>query len=114
MATINGADHHDFWSLGEVDCFVGAPMRLHNFMSRMRFEAILKALAITARQPPAYRDRFWVVWEVLEACNSNMAEQFTPSWVSCLDESMSTWTNKYNCPGWMFVHDRIPVKKKLV
>ena len=32
-----------------------------------------------------------------------MTEQFTPSWVSCLDESMSTWTNKYSCPGWMFI-----------
>ena len=38
----------------------------------------------------------------LEAWNSNMMKQFTPSWVSCLDESMSTWTNKYSCPGWMF------------
>ena len=103
MATINGPDHRDFWSLREVDCFVGGPMRLHTFMSRKRFEAILKALAITARQPPAFRDRFWVVREVLEAWNSNMMEQFTPSWVSCLDESMSTWTNKYSCPGWMFV-----------
>ena len=70
-------------------------MWLHNFMSRKRFEAILKALAITARQPPAFRDRFWEVREVLEAWNSNMTEQFTPSWVSCLDESMSTWTTKY-------------------
>ena len=103
MATINGPDHCDFWSLREVDCFVGAPMRLHNFMSRKHFEAILKALAITARQPPAFRDRFWEVREVLEAWNSNMMEHFTPSWVSCLDESMSTWTNKYSCPGWMFV-----------
>ena len=32
-----------------------------------------------------------------------MTDQITPSWVSCLDESMSTWTNKYSCPGWMFV-----------
>ena len=32
-----------------------------------------------------------------------MMEQFTPSWVSCLDESMSTWTNNYSCPAWMFV-----------
>ena len=103
MATINGPDHRDFWSIGEVGCFVGAPMWLHNFMSRKHFEAILKALAITARQPPAFRDCFWVVREVLEAWNSNMTEQFTPSWVSCLDESMSTWTKKYSCPGWMFV-----------
>ena len=72
-------------------------------MSRKRFEVILKALAITARQPPAFRDRFWEVQEILEAWNANMTEQFTPSWVSCLDESMSTWTNKYSCPRSMFV-----------
>jgi hypothetical protein len=31
-----------------------------------------------------------------------MAEKFTPSWVSCLDESMSIWFNKWTCPGWVF------------
>ena len=40
---------------------------------------------------------------MLKAWNKNMVDQFTPSWVSCLDESMSTWMNKYTCPGWMFV-----------
>ena len=78
IATINGPDHCDFWSLGEVDCFVGAAMRLYSFMSRKCFKAMLKALAITARQPPAFRDHFWEVREVLEAWNSNMMEQFTP------------------------------------
>jgi hypothetical protein len=24
-------------------------------------------------------------------------------WISCLDESTSTWANKYTCPGYMFV-----------
>ena len=28
MATINGPDKVEFWSMGEVDYFVGAPMRL--------------------------------------------------------------------------------------
>ena len=28
MATINGPECMGFWSMGEVDCFVGAPMRL--------------------------------------------------------------------------------------
>ena len=40
---------------------------------------------------------------MLDAWNTNMTEQFTPSWANCLDESMSTWTNKYSCPGQMFV-----------
>jgi hypothetical protein len=32
-----------------------------------------------------------------------MAENFTPGWVSCLDESMSGWENRWTCPGWIFV-----------
>ena len=103
MATITGPDRTAFLSMGEVDCFVGAPMQLGHFMSKKRFEEILKALSFTSRQPPAFRDCFWEVREMLDAWNTNMTEQFTPSWVSCLDESMSTWTNKYSCPGWMFV-----------
>ena len=89
--------------MGEVDCFIGASLRLVSFMSRKWFEAILKALAITARQPPAFRDRFWEVREIIEARNANMTKQCTPHWESCLHESMSTWTNKYSYPGWMFV-----------
>ena len=42
MATITGPDHSDFWSLGEVDCFVGAPMCFGHLMSRKWFEAILR------------------------------------------------------------------------
>ena len=59
--------------------------------------------AITASHPPAFSDCFWEVWDMLKAWNKNMVEQFTPSWVSCLDKSMSTWTDKYTCPWWMFI-----------
>ena len=103
MATINGPEHQEFWSLGEIDWLAGAPMRLGTYMSRKGFDTILKALSIILCDPPAFRDCFWEICEILKAWNENMTEQFTPSWVSCLDESMSTWTNIYNCPGWMFV-----------
>ena len=53
-------------------------MRLGQFMLRKHFEAILKALVITARQPPAFRDWFWEVREIIEAWNANMIKQFTP------------------------------------
>ena len=56
MVTINGPECMEFWSMGEVDCFVGAPMRLITSMSRKWFNTILKALGITARQPPAFSD----------------------------------------------------------
>ena len=31
-----------------------------------------------------------------------MRKIFIPSWVSCLDEYMSIWFNRYTCPGWIF------------
>jgi hypothetical protein len=31
-----------------------------------------------------------------------MTEKFLPSWVSCLDESMSAWISRWTCPGWVF------------
>ena len=39
---------------------------------------------------------------MLDAWNDNMFDQFIPSWVSCLDESMSISVNQYTCPGWIF------------
>jgi len=32
-----------------------------------------------------------------------MMRKFSPSWISCLDESMSKWVGKYSCPGFMCV-----------
>ena len=32
-----------------------------------------------------------------------MREQFTPSWVSCLDKFMSFWSNVWNSPSWVCV-----------
>ena len=37
-----------------------------------------------------------------KAWNKNMAAIFTSGWITCLDESMSIWTNKWTCPGWIF------------
>ena len=32
-----------------------------------------------------------------------MAENFLPSWINPIDESMSKWVNEYTSPGFMFV-----------
>ena len=40
---------------------------------------------------------------MIDAWNANMAEQFIPSWINTLDESMSKWVNEYTCPGFMCV-----------
>jgi hypothetical protein len=72
-------------------------------MSMQLFEAILLALIYTDIISPIYKERFWEVRQLIEQWNTNMDQIFTPSWVSCLDESMLQWNNRWTCPGWMFV-----------
>ena len=72
-------------------------------MSHTRFELILQHLKYTNINPPTYKDRFWEVCEMLEEWNKNMATNFVPSQINCIDESMSKWLNEYTCPGFMFV-----------
>ena len=40
---------------------------------------------------------------MLDCWNKNMTTNFSPSWINCIDESMSKWVNEYSCPGFMFV-----------
>ena len=40
---------------------------------------------------------------MLEMWNTNMANNFSPSWINCIDDSMSKWVNEYTCPCFMFV-----------
>ena len=103
FATTQGVPRRMFWSNDQPDIFCGAPFRLHAYMSRRRFEAILKHLKFTTKPPPAFKDPFHHVSDLIDAFNKHSAACFSPSWVSCLDESMSVWTNTWTCPGWMFV-----------
>ena len=51
---------------------------------------------------PQYRDPFWEIQQLIASWNAHMRESFSPSWINCLDESMSIWFNKWTCPGWVF------------
>ena len=46
-------------------------------------------------------DRFWQIRQLVQAWKDNMRDRFMPSWISCLDESMSVWLSMHTCPGWM-------------
>ena len=70
-------------------------------MSRNRFEKILSLLQYTDRASK-YEDGFHIMRKWEEAWNKNMEEEFIPSWVSVLDESMMECINKY-CHGFMCV-----------
>ena len=102
LSMTSGHKRRDFWSASEVDIFQGALFRLHGIISKTRFEAILRALKITNCAKPPFNDRFWEVRQVLQMWKHHVQENFVPSWVSCLDESMSIWFNKWICPGWVF------------
>ena len=56
----------------------------------------------TNKTPPPFLDRFHDVREMIDAFNSHYADYYVPSWLSCLDESMNSWLDKF-CPGFMSV-----------
>ena len=72
-------------------------------MAGWKFEAIVASLRFTDRPYPSYKDKFHEVRQMVEAWNKNMIDVFVAGWVSCLDESMSIWTSRWTCPGFMFV-----------
>ena len=40
---------------------------------------------------------------MLRMWNENMDQYFTSGWITCLDESMLFFFNKYTCPGFVIV-----------
>ena len=60
-------------------------------------------MKLTDRKEPPYADKFWEVRQLIDEWNKNMEQNFSPSWISCLDESMSKWVNNFTCPRHMCV-----------
>ena len=104
MSTVSGSfDRRSYFSFTEVSEWEGAPFRLYKYMTGTRFNNIISYLRYTDANQPTFRDRFWEVRQLIQSWNNHMAQFFIAGWVSCLDESMSVWTNRWTCPGWMFV-----------
>ena len=102
ISTTVGFERHQFWSSKKGKGW-DTPFKFNAFMSRECFDYILSGIKYTKRESTTYCNRFWEIQELQEEWNMNMAEQFMPSWIVCLDESMSKWINKYTCPGFMVV-----------
>jgi hypothetical protein len=65
--------------------------------------AINSALRYTKKPPPIeFVDKFHDVRELINAFNEHYSDEYLPSWLNCLDESMNTWLNNY-APGFMCV-----------
>ena len=87
----------------KVDVFDGAPFCVTPYMSRRWFELILYNLGYTKDNPPQYKDHFWEVRWMLQEWNKNMGTNFSPSWINCIDKSMSKWVNEFTFPGFMYM-----------
>ena len=72
-------------------------------MSQQEFEQILLNLGYTKEDPPQLCNGFWEVHPMLDMWHKNMAVNFSPSWINCIDKSMSKWVTEYMCPGSMFI-----------
>ena len=103
MSTVAGSDHRSFWSTHDLDIFYGSFFTLSNYMTQTQFDNILNNLTYMKKKPPEFHDQFWEVRDMLDCWNKNMANNFVPSWINCIDESMSKSVNKYTCPLFMFV-----------
>ena len=60
-------------------------------------------LLLTGIPTPYFEDKFFDIFHIIVGCNYHMKGLFITSWVSCLDYSISIWTNNLILPGWMFV-----------
>ena len=102
LSTISGYARHEFWSMFPVSTHRGAPYRFNHWMSSRRFEEIHSHLFLTINDSPPYKDRLWEIRQIIELWNENMRKIFSPSWVSCIDESMSIQFNRWTCLAWIF------------
>jgi hypothetical protein len=79
------ADQELWWSKEPLSMFDGAPFYLNAIMSLLRYRKITAALQFTNI-----------------AFNQNYAENYHPSWLNFLNESMSSWLSKF-CLGFMCI-----------
>jgi hypothetical protein len=99
MSCFQGIDNRDaWWSHQPISMFAGAPFRLHDYTAHICFTN--KATPTVASD--GFVDRFHEVRQMLDAFNDDYDWNYVASWLSCLDESMSSWLSKF-CPGFMVV-----------
>ena len=103
IGTLIGLQRHGFWATHPIDAFNAPPLHLGMWMSRNQFDTILLSLSFTDVAPPTFMGKFWEIHQMVEAWGTNMRDNFLPGYMTCLDESMSMWTNKFTCPSFMFV-----------
>jgi hypothetical protein len=100
IANHPGTVKRDFWSAVQPTIYQCHP-QLSGTISRNRFEDIVKCLKFDNTDSSG-TDRFHPVRRLIEAWNRNMADNYSPGHLVCVDESMVVWAGD-SAPGWMVV-----------
>ncbi len=88
-------DKRAWWSKKQISMCEGVPHRLNDFIAHNRFEEISRNLQVMDRPTPPFKDGFFLMGQLQEQLNLHYERNYLPSWLSCLDESMSPWSNIY-------------------
>lgn len=70
---------------------------------RNRFDHIVSALSFV---PDKVSTGMEDMRAMQEAFNAHMVEKYSPSWLVCVDESMTPWYYPGDCPAWVIMKDK--------
>ena len=79
---------------------------MQKYMELRWFISITSATRFTNKPSPSFLDKFHDVRQMINNLNVHYLENYTPSWISCLDESMNSFLDR-SCPGFMSVPRKI-------
>ena len=91
-----------WWLEKTIDMFERATFSLSEYMSGRRFQNIGTAIYYTNIESPAFLDWFHDVRQMIEAFNDHYEDEYIPSWLNCLDDSMNSFLDKF-FPGFVCV-----------
>ena len=75
---------------------------MQKYMSLCQFISITSSMRFTKNPSPSFLDRFHDMRQMINNFNEHYLENYTLSWISCLDEPMKYFLEKL-CPGFMSV-----------
>ncbi len=95
-------NQEEWWSTKAISINKGAPFRLTPYMAKGCCLLLTGAMTYTNNQLPNFEDNFFDLHQIIAAFSIHYESNYNPSWLNCLDKSMSSWLNQL-CPRFMYV-----------
>jgi len=83
-------DRELWWSTKPIDMFDGALFQLHAYMPKKRFLEITYSIQYSDQPAPIlFVYKFHQVRQMIYEFNKHYEQEYMPSWMNCIDESMN-------------------------